>query len=437
MAKVIYYFPCFRSMDINTLALANTSHGESPLDMLSLNVDCFEELFEWLLIKDLFTLRQTCKRLKKIVDYYIKTNYPKLGKLYLTRKTFNELRRMDFNSTSLIIKEIDVSVESDFDSSQFVYISDFLTKIEYVHISTWKADPNIYEVFLKYCTNLKLLLMENYQTIGCVNVNNEWLRHHYPLLEHVHIEDIPKDEIDEFATFFQLNRNIHALSVDFSSLYENALHLAAAGIKFERLYIFMLNRDHTNLLTRLYDEGFYKRLNVADNFAVNKELWNIPTIGTQTLHLHRLYFILPPLPNLKELRVVDPREFDEKYKYTKNTVERIYIGTNIPVNMDRYKTTIEQLITFISNCPKLKYFMISHLVNENPLDLISLDRERKKLAGACKTTIYVDEKVFIATKWTTGITNYGLIELKCLQARDWALNFENDPCDSCMEKCKK
>lgn len=417
------------------LAFARPSN-ESASRMFMLNIDCFEELFEWLSINDLFALRRTCKRMKKLIDYYIKTNYPTIRKLHLNSKTFNELLWMNFDLITLI-SEIHVTIRPEFDATQFELIKNFLNKIEYVYISGWKSEPNIYEVFLKYCNNMKLLLFENFLTIGYVIINNEWLKHRYPLLEYVHIENMPRNEIDEFVRFFQLNPNIHALSVDFNLLVDNALRLLAAGIKFERLYIFMLNRDQTNLLGRLYDDGFYKRLNVADNLAVNKEIWNIPATGTQSLHLHRLYFTIPPLPNLKELRIVNPRTFDEKYEHVKNTVERIYIGTNIPVNMERYKTTFEQTTGFIRNCPKLKHFMISHMVNENLLDLFALNKERKKLAGACKTTIYVDEKVFIATKWATEKTNYDLIELKRLESREWALNFENDPCDSCLQNSKK
>lgn len=42
-----------------------------PSPMLKLNADCFEELFEWLSVADLLTLRRTCKRLQQMVDYFI------------------------------------------------------------------------------------------------------------------------------------------------------------------------------------------------------------------------------------------------------------------------------------------------------------------------------------------------------------------------------
>lgn len=47
------------------------------------------------------------------------------------------------------------------------------------------------------------------------------------------------------------------------------------------------------------------------------------------------------------------------------------------------------------------------------LGLNVLNRERKKLAGAQKVTIYVPDAVYLASKWTTkhGTTNFNLIEM--------------------------
>lgn len=50
--------------------------GQLATPILKLNIDAYEGLFEWLSLADLRSLRQTCKRLQRAVDYYIKTNYP-------------------------------------------------------------------------------------------------------------------------------------------------------------------------------------------------------------------------------------------------------------------------------------------------------------------------------------------------------------------------
>lgn len=49
---------------------------EEPLpDILKLNINCFEELFEYLSFEDLFSVVKTCKRLQQITTYIVQQNY--------------------------------------------------------------------------------------------------------------------------------------------------------------------------------------------------------------------------------------------------------------------------------------------------------------------------------------------------------------------------
>lgn len=105
--------------------MAGPSKEELPLSLVGLNVDCLEELFEWLSVADLLHLRQTCKRFKKIVDYYIKTNYPIVGRFELRDSNFEIFRRMDDSSIELI-QELDVSIGPEFNVAQFQLIKNIL-----------------------------------------------------------------------------------------------------------------------------------------------------------------------------------------------------------------------------------------------------------------------------------------------------------------------
>lgn len=62
----------------------------------------------------------------------------------------------------------------------------------------------------------------------------------------------------------------------------------------------------------------------------------------------------------------------------------------------------------------------------NKFDLKAMNEKRKKLAGACKTMIYVHENDFLRTRWATTKISFNLIELKRIQACDWNQLFEND-----------
>lgn len=45
-------------------------------DILKLNDDCCEEIFEYLSIKDLYSFGQTCKRMNRIAGIHFQRNYP-------------------------------------------------------------------------------------------------------------------------------------------------------------------------------------------------------------------------------------------------------------------------------------------------------------------------------------------------------------------------
>ena len=83
------------------------------------------------------------------------------------------------------------------------------------------------------------------------------------------------------------------------------------------------------------------------------------------------------------------------------------------------------IMEFIGFFPKLKHFRIKNIFDTEQFNLNAMNKQRKKLAGACKTTIYVPENDFLLTKWSTN-TSIGLIELKRVQACDWDQLFEND-----------
>ena len=50
-------------------------NDQSHAEIFKLKMDDFEEIFDWLSLKDLVALSQTCKRMQHIVGYWMKTNY--------------------------------------------------------------------------------------------------------------------------------------------------------------------------------------------------------------------------------------------------------------------------------------------------------------------------------------------------------------------------
>ena len=122
--------------------------------IFKMDIDCFEELFEFLSMVDLLNLRTICKRFKKLVSFYIRNNCPGFGKFQLNEQSFDVFRQMDAD-TIRMVKELSVSVTQDFDATQFSTIEKLLENVRKVTITEWKTDPNFYDTFLKYCKNVE------------------------------------------------------------------------------------------------------------------------------------------------------------------------------------------------------------------------------------------------------------------------------------------
>lgn len=68
-------------------------------------------------------------------------------------------------------------------------------------------------------------------------------------------------------------------------------------------------------------------------------------------------------------------------------------------------------MVFIRRLVNLKDIQILYC-NEQSLDVFALNNERKRLKDACKVTIYVDERVYLAIKSISTRTTFELIEIK-------------------------
>lgn len=415
--------------DQNQLSLAGPSNEESSPCIFNLDIDCFEELFEWLSAADLFALRRTNKRFKKIVDFFIKTNYPAFGKFKLFDTNFDMFRQMD-SITIGMMKEIDISVDRNFDGSQFESIKEVLSKVMEVSIRSWTTPFDFHNSFLKYCNNMQCLTIHREEDWDPhVEMSKEWLCHRYPSLEYICFEAMPKDKIDGFIKFFHLNPNIHALSTDLESLKTIGSKLVGAGIKFDRLGTFdsVIDKDSLHLLKRLHDDGLYKRLRLSLDdldiaFDEEEDLNLLASVAIEVIkNESSVHALIHHLPSLKEIIFHQHCDIHEDYENTQN-VERVYSDGGFS----------DDIMAFTRTCPKLKHILVQNVHDTNHLNLVRINNERSKLAGACKTTIYVDEHMYLAMKFS-GIskTNYKFIELKRTLACNWKQMFENGVCGSC------
>lgn len=425
--------------DENEVESANaTSIADSPSPLLKLDVDCFEELFEWVSLADLRAMRQTCKRLQKVVDYFIRLNYPTVkfghGKIKLQAHKFNVIKQHD--STSLkMIKELEVWV-INLKQKDIEFFSEILPQIEILHIGISTLENEFYESILKHCSNLKKLSICNIQGNRVIGDEDRWLLRKYPTLQHIKLDDTDisgagfGDEIEDLTTFFELNPNIQIFSSTFDFVWANRDRFLGSNIKIDQLNVtgdcFVIHgMDRIcSVLNKLYDQGFYKRVHMYPSFIYEQVDFDeiVSVRGMEKLYLSMLQVktVLPSMPEIRELALLSDRYFEDLESVARNllNLERIF-----------FKMAKSSVIAPFLRCSiKLKEIKIDELdeglhFTNDVIDLTALNKERGTMKAAAKVTIYVQESIFLATKFANSNTNLSLVTLKRAEAVEWKHEF--------------
>lgn len=403
-----------------TSSSSNIINNESSPKIFKLNVDCFEYVFEWLSLEELLKFRHTCKQLKQIVDNYIKFKYTGLTKIeyfHLAKKYWNSLfeakiicfewiKHLYFAATEL--------THTDVDSMKYVF-----NQLETLKMYNVKVDGDFYDVILQHCTRLKYLsVITSTFPKTIIGTGNEWLIREYPSFEQFELDvKTPIQYTNELLVFFKRNPNIKVFSTRTNFLMANA-HLML-GIKFDRLDIFNIDLEELDsfctLANGLHEQDFFKQLHIYCSE------WRSSYMTTQLTilpsYLEKLHFYkvseglhVPVMENLKEFSTT-------YFNLDTNDIPKI-MAINF-INLRQIKiihTYLYFIKPFICYAPKLEQIKVQYLFlfRSEKLqynDFVAMNEERKKLAQACKVTIFIDEKNFLTLKWMATM-NLSLIELK-------------------------
>ncbi|XP_055307186.1 uncharacterized protein LOC129571411 [Sitodiplosis mosellana] len=404
-----------------------------PECIFKLDVDCFEELFEWLSMEDLRALRRTCTRFKKVIDYYIESNYPNgFGMLYFDDYLQHfELFSADFCK---LFKEIEISDHQ--------LTEDVIGRIKNVHLNRVTILSNdigikYLDAFLQHCTNLKTLNIIFHEVLAESEMGKQWLHRHYPQLEHLIMCDYRDyirraKNIPELQIFFDLNPSVKVFSTTASILQSNLTWMVTSNLKFDRLIIldvdcFEFDMDQLcELLEEIFAHGFYTQLHFyAINVYRQPQIDRIATLtALEKLHLQfhgeDVNYSIPPnhSDSLKELSVCWAVYLSNLDPLDKN----LY-----PKNIERFcfeSVSSDSILRFIRHATKVKQIKIDVIEDENRFldtitNLSALNQERKQLIDAKKITIYIREKLFLAIKLATTNTDFEFIEIQRLETIDW------------------
>lgn len=502
----------------------DNSNEESPPKLFKLDIDCLGEIFEYLSMKDLHSLGQTCKTMQQVTGEYFRQNYS-AAENFCTKDgiyTVHSSRDGDVNEriqTSAFNQFMPClshyygvlgplrylqSHVNEFTSTNHIYLvslfinhekielmQDILPQIETVQIRNCSMSRNFYDLMLKYCVNLKYIYVQNADS--SFNSKHEWMLEYYPMLEHFELMPSYPIVVDELETFFQCNSKVKRFSTSARFLWINRNQLLQSNVKLNILEIkaedFSEYDESGNkiilwdLLTKLHERGFYKRLFLYTD-CVDQDLSNkfnsVPGLETLCIRRFTQSYSIPSLTSLKELILLKGSNVNDMKTLANGLVklERLYVE----------KATIEDILPFIQkstrlnkiklilkddrerqggndddndNNPAYKFWYYEEerqhdenaeenadenanadanananevndenrveekcITNWRILDLPALNRERAKLPGARKITIFVRDDVFLSTKWAmNGDINLSFIELRRSDSYEWNHHF--------------
>lgn len=433
-------------------------------DFSSLDVNRFDDAFDFLSLKGLVAVAETSKHLEHVVGAIFHRNYAAIDKLdgadeniymyagdnvhifdkYINRivfgaddvgkyfrknvSKFQRLKRMTFSKMVVSNKIINT-------------IKPSLYKLEFLRINGSDIEGDFYDKFLMFCPNLKRLSIRENPWNFAGDRRTGWLLEYYPLLENFELETENNRTLNELGTFFMLNPTIRKFSISAQMLWMNR-QLIATNTTFDDLSILIDYEDHyenfgpfCNLVNNLYEQGFYKRLHVYfRNWDGNQQFYNKLT---SLKALVKLYvgslenpIKLPTLHNVYELCIIrneDVSNLDALNGCFPN-LKRLQI----------YNATSDELLMFIGQMAKLERIKVDYLdavlddhgfydayrdIEPKIIDLEKLNGIRQNVAGASNVTLYVRENFYLGTKSALQTTKMGKVEIKRGESFEWDNSF--------------
>lgn len=437
-----------------TKSVGSASVPESTSPILMLNDYCLHQIFDWLLLKDLIAIGNTCKQLQRIAGNFFQLNYAAMSArgdndgIYISAlpsNIFNHyIQKISISGDRLgayryiaanckdSIKQL--RVYGCLPVGAFEYIKGILNGIERLEMTECMIEGEFYENHLKYCTNLKSLSVSRSAkvrnrgtVIGC---GNDWLLQKYPTLEHFELTELAELHGNELQQFFNLNPNIRTFSTDVHGLWVNRHSIRASNVRLDTLavnvcqstivdannQIISIKDSIYDLLDELHRHGFYQHLHLYIYILNKKEdlrkllsLNSIEMLNGDIVHMD------DAMDSIKILGIAYPEEIANIENLPKNlmNLERLFFARICSVN-------VLPFICYSATLQVIKIRKFLDRIDSQTFNLEALNKKREQLVGARKIRIYVNEDFYLALKMTQKSVNFSLIELKRYESIEWA-----------------
>lgn len=265
-----------------------------------------------------------------------------------------------------------------------------------------------------------MYVKNNTNSSQIIGTSNGWLANEYPTLEH--FELVSRNKIDTVIQFLKLNRNIHTFSTTIEFMIENKESFIPFDIKLNVLSIL---HSYTNIDTKKFNafvkqlsehqkHGLFQQLHLYFHSTIEKYIYPQGQLSFVTIW-HCIngeqHFALESMINLERMYLLRASLIDDLDAALSKVTKLNYIFFS--------SEAIDKILTFIRGSSKLRKIKFYNLLNgiffnskDSILDLSALNDERSKCAYANRLTIYVNEKIYLATKSALKQTKFSLIEIK-------------------------
>lgn len=445
---------------VGVLSDRETQSSENPAEnsahIFELSRDCFGELLDWLSLKDLHAFGQTCKLLQKIAGHVFQTTYCaafaecKPDGIYIDSLNVNAfcsfISRLSFQNDN--IKCFEFAATKDFKylnrillngihltDEKIVYLKKLLKKAETVELTHCTIDGDVYKKLLKRCINMKRLCVNVNEPVGTViGTDNKWLLRPFPKLEYFELSGIgQKTNVNELITFFELNGNIHKFATNDQCLLmkwtkktnvlRNLTDLAVHCVvyKNDRPQSFRKTTRRLRKLNKyvqLYVDHAYQ--STLNKISSKQRIEKFHAQSLSVIRTDRVFFF--PLGHLVELCI----------PFVLNDIDVVIMAKQLE-NLQQLLVDTAQpeiILTFIRHSVRLERIAVRLLESGfgNKMNCLTVDvsmwnKERAKLTMAEKTIVYVNEIVYLATKWTKDKIDGEFVKLKRFDTFDWNHDF--------------
>lgn len=421
---------------------------------ISIVIQCMDNIFDWLSLRDLAALNLTCKHLQQLTADYFHRKYQmktmKVGQSYGTNdmhfrcydkfmQMFKEnVRNLVVLPSTECLQYLQSNHNKDIVSLAFydgeilddatAALAELVERVEIIEFQYGAFSGEFYECALKHCKQMKQLVIKNGFS-ECENwgIENQWLLKKYPTLEHFHWSAGPLPE--HLETFFHRNPNVRSFDGSIYPTMSTIQFLLDTSIKIEELHLKLILELHEvefegiaivrENLNRLYERKQIQRLMLQFVFCNQlcdpqwQQMEYLNGVYCDFSHRPNSTKALSELIHLKMLilginTVVSRSKASFLAKHLIN-LEEIYIQIDI----------IHAIIPFLRLSPKLYRIYVYKMglnhgfngnIKKNHLSMIN--KERTKLNGACKTTVYLPDEAYVQIKCKSNVLNYSLIEVK-------------------------